>query len=54
MQAPQILDYLGCKSGSDGMHFPLEAQLVYLLLVCQCGFTVSLYSLCILGLHLSL
>lgn len=31
MQTPQILDYLGCKSGSDGMHFPLEAQLVCLL-----------------------
>lgn len=43
MQAPWILGYLGCKSGSDGMHFPLEAELVCLMFV-------SLYSL---SLHVS-
>lgn len=58
VQALWILNYFGCRSGCDRMHFlletQLETQLLCLLLVCQFGFTVSLCSLCISGLHLCL
>lgn len=43
MQAPRILDYLGCKSGSDGMHFLWKHSLS----VCCLSVSVDSLSLCV-------